>query len=169
MPPLASSAPAITTLQGLWLYPAASLRLGLPLSMPLVLLSCPAPRAPTSPLQPLLAQDPLDSLLQPPFQAALLLAGSFDEWEGSVEKELSAVVRQLPEGEAGAKLECPVCLSNCPRQRDGWVVFACTHGVCARCFQHLIDTQVLERIVLACSFGDTALTHALHGQVFPVY
>ena len=61
-----------------------------------------------------------------------------------MEKELSAVVRHLPKKDVGAKLECPVCLSNCPRQQDGWVVFACNHGVCNRCFQHLVDTQVLD-------------------------
>ena len=59
-----------------------------------------------------------------------------------MEKELSAVVRQLPEKEGSGKRECPVCLSNCARPRDGWVVFPCKHGVCSRCFQHLIDTQV---------------------------
>ncbi len=69
-------------------------------------------------------------------------AAAIDEWEGSVEKEFSVVVRQLPKADSKSKLECPVCLSSCPRQRDGWVVFPCNHGVCSRCFQHLIDTQV---------------------------
>ena len=73
---------------------------------------------------------------------AIGLAAAIDEWEGSVEKEFSAVVRQLPKADSTSRLECPVCLSSCPRQRDGWVVFPCNHGVCSRCFQHLIDTQV---------------------------
>ena len=78
------------------------------------------------------------------------LAAAIDEWEGSVEKELSCVVRQLPKADSTLKLECSICLSKSPRQRDGWVVFPCNHGVCSRCFQHLIDTQVsMDAVALA--------------------
>lgn len=37
--------------------------------------------------------------------------------------------------------ECPVCLTAVVGSLVSWVLFPCNHGVCARCFELLVESQ----------------------------
>ena len=72
-----------------------------------------------------------------------MAAATFDKWEGTqLEKDLTCVVLQLPPERLGSKQECPVCLTAVVGSLVSWVLFPCNHGVCARCFELLVESQV---------------------------
>ena len=86
-----------------------------------------------------------------PVAGAVKSAVPQDAWKGTLEEAMSRVVRPLPEGQLKGPLECSVCLRHLISLPNAWVVFPCKHGVCAQCFQSLLDAQVSTTPPLRCT------------------